>query len=227
MADLIVCGENRSKGGTMLMRAKKAPVAALACALFIGGAAWAPHAGANPLVKHPSNDVIETGQASWYGQGHNGRRTSSGETFDDREMTAAHPSLPLGSLVKVTSSTTGRSVVVTINDRQPYHGRRVIDLSRAAAAQIGMIGAGTANVTLSHALPTDVAEQEAASSPVEVAEAPEDGMPGDVVPMTQPRDRRHTPRVVRAASVVRSCCHAPSAARARHSAQPRAAQHKL
>jgi rare lipoprotein A (peptidoglycan hydrolase) len=217
----------------MLVRAKRASVAVLACGVIIGGAALAPQVKANPLVKPPSNDVIETGQASWYGKGHNGRRTSSGETFNDRELTAAHPSLPLGSLVKVTSSTTGRSVVVTINDRQPYHGRRVIDLSRAAAAQIGMLGAGTANVTLSHALPTDVAEQEAQEAPVEVAEAPDDGsvsggMPGDVVaPMAQQRGRRHTPHVVRAASVVRGCCHALSAARVRHSAQPRAAQRKL
>lgn len=199
-----------------------AKIASLA-ALTIGLMAAAPHARANPLVKPPADNVIQTGQASWYGRGHNGRRTSSGATFDDHELTAAHPSLPLGTQVKVTSESTGRSVVVTINDRQPDHGYRIIDLSRAAAAKIGMLGSGTAIVTLSRALPTDVAEQEAEDPPVEVAEAP-----GDPLPMAvPPRDRRHTRHVARAASAAHSCCRTPSAIPARHSAQPRAARHRL
>ena len=73
-----------------------ARIASLA-ALTIGLVAAAPHAKANPLVKHPADSVMQTGQASWYGGGHNGRRTSSGAVFDDHELTAAHPSLPLGT----------------------------------------------------------------------------------------------------------------------------------
>src|SRR5579875_3558924 len=200
----------------MLALARTASIAALT----IGLIAAAPHAKANPLVKHQADSVLQTGQASWYGGGHNGRRTASGAVFDDRELTAAHPSLPLGTQVKVTSEATGRSVVVTINDRQPDHGYRIIDLSRGAAARLGMLGHGTAVVQLSMALPTDVAAQEAEEAPVEVAEAP-----GDPLPSLRPRGRRQTRHVVRAASAGRGCCHAPSAAQARHSARPRAAQH--
>lgn len=202
----------------MLAGARSASLAALT----IGLMAATPHAHANPAVKQPSDHVIQAGQASWYGKGHNGRRTSSGAVFDDRELTAAHPSLPLGTQVKVVSENTGRSVVVTINDRQPDHGRRIIDLSRAAAAKLGMIGAGTAPVTLSIALPTEVAEQEAEDPPVEVAEAPEDPLP-----IAQPHGRRQTRHVARAASGGQACCRAPSVIPARHSVQPRAAQHKL
>ena len=102
------------------------------------------------------------GQASWYGGRHNGRRTSSGAIFDQNAMTAAHTRLPLGSRVRVTLADTGSSVVVTITDRQPDHGRRIIDLSRGAAARIGLLPRGTAMVTLSPARADD---------PVEVAEA--------------------------------------------------------
>ena len=111
----------------------------------------------------------EAGQASWYGGRHNGRRTSSGEIFNQNAMTAAHAYLPLGSRVRVTMAGSGSSVVVTITDRQPDHGRRIIDLSRGAAARIGLLGQGTGMVTLA-----SVSAAEAASEPVEVAEAPDD-----------------------------------------------------
>jgi rare lipoprotein A len=201
----------------MLARARTASLAALT----IGLMAAAPQAKASP-PGHSGDSVIQTGQASWYGRGHNGRRTSSGAVFDDRELTAAHPSLPLGTQVKVTSETSGRSVVVTINDRQPDHGRRIIDLSRAAAAKLGMLGSGTASVTLAIALPTDVAQQEAEDAPLEVAEAPEDPLP-----IAQPHGRRQTRHVARVASAGHPCCRAPSVIPARHSVQPRAARHKL
>jgi rare lipoprotein A (peptidoglycan hydrolase) len=86
--------------------------------------------------------------ASWYGQKFQGRRTSSGERFDLRKMTAAHKTLPLGSLVKLTSPITGRSVVVRINDRGPWLKGRDFDLSEAAAARLGMHEAGVAPVEM-------------------------------------------------------------------------------
>lgn len=88
------------------------------------------------------------GEASWYGPGFDGRQTASGEIFDQDEMTAAHKTLPFGTQVRVTYEGTGESVVVRINDRGPYAHGRVIDLSRAAADDIGLLDAGTGDVTL-------------------------------------------------------------------------------
>lgn len=97
----------------------------------------------------PAADGHQVGIASWYGgRQWNGHRTSDGGTFNDAEMTAAHATLPLGSLVRVTLGTSDRSVVVRINDR-PGTRRRIIDLSRAAAEKLGMLGRGTAVVMLS------------------------------------------------------------------------------
>ncbi len=86
------------------------------------------------------------GRASWYGRRFHGRRTASGETFNAYSHTAAHRSLPFGTRVRVTNLNNGRSVVVRINDRGPYSGGRIIDLSRAAAEAIGMLRTGTAPV---------------------------------------------------------------------------------
>ena len=88
------------------------------------------------------------GAASWYGPGFHGRQTASGETFDQNDLTAAHRSLPFGTQVRVTYEGTGESVVVRINDRGPFHGNRVIDLSREAAEEIGLLGAGVGDVRL-------------------------------------------------------------------------------
>ena len=89
--------------------------------------------------------------ASWYGPGFNGRRTSSGEVFNQNRLTAASRDLPLGSRVRVTNLTNGRSVVVRVNDRGPYVGRRGIDLSKRAAADLGIERAGVARVEISSA----------------------------------------------------------------------------
>ena len=78
-----------------------------------------------------------TGRASWYGAALAGRRTASGERFDPEGLTAAHRRLPLGTLVEVTALDTGRAVVVRINDRGPFRGRRIIDLSHGAARLLG------------------------------------------------------------------------------------------
>ena len=90
----------------------------------------------------------EVGLASWYGAKFHKRRTASGELFDMKALTAAHPTLPFGSLVCVRSQATGRSVVVRINDRGPHTGKRVIDLSRGAAEVLGMVGLGLKPVEL-------------------------------------------------------------------------------
>lgn len=91
---------------------------------------------------------FESGQASYYGAELNGNYTASGEIFNMHDMTAAHKTLPFGTLVKVTNQYTGASCVVHINDRGPYAHGRVIDLSYAAAGSVGMISSGVAPVTL-------------------------------------------------------------------------------
>ena len=101
-----------------------------------------------PPAQAPSVGLVETGVASWYGPGYDGKKTSSGERFDQDALTAAHASWQFGTRVRVTFLTTGRSVVVRINDRFPNHKGRVIDLSRGAARQIGLIGPGTGRVRL-------------------------------------------------------------------------------
>jgi peptidoglycan lytic transglycosylase len=98
----------------------------------------------------------QEGIASWYGPGFHGRRTANGEIYDQYELTAAHPSLPLGSRVMVTSLVNGRSVEVRINDRGPFVGGRVIDLSYASARVLGMIGPGTMPVRIDLLEPTTV-----------------------------------------------------------------------
>ncbi|MCC6310754.1 MAG: septal ring lytic transglycosylase RlpA family protein [Trueperaceae bacterium] len=90
----------------------------------------------------------QTGVASWYGPGFAGRRTANGEVFDPSQLTAAHRELPFNTLVRVVNETNGKSVVVRINDRGPFKGGRVIDLSRAGAEAIDMIGSGVARVRL-------------------------------------------------------------------------------
>lgn len=98
--------------------------------------------GSDPLAARSGNPAktLQSGMASWYGPGFNGRRTASGERFNQNELTAAHRSLPFGTKVRVVDPATGRSVIVRINDRGPYAHGRVIDLSRASAEALGMRG---------------------------------------------------------------------------------------
>jgi rare lipoprotein A len=95
----------------------------------------------------PPVGLVQVGTASWYGPGYHGHKTSSGEVFDQDALTAAHLTFAFGTQVKVTLLSTGRSVVVRINDRFP-NASRVIDLSRGAARRIGLIGPGTGKVRL-------------------------------------------------------------------------------
>jgi rare lipoprotein A (peptidoglycan hydrolase) len=92
--------------------------------------------------------TTQIGTASWYGPGFHGRETASGETFNQHALTAAHRTLPLGTEAKVTNLATGQSVQVKINDRGPYVRGRHLDLSRAAATQIGLMMTGVAKVKI-------------------------------------------------------------------------------
>lgn len=103
------------------------------------GIATLPGSGARPPgAAEPA--PAETGIASWYGRAFHGRRTANGERFDMRAMTAAHRSLPFGSLVRVRNPANSREVVVRINDRGPFKRGRIVDLSWAAAQQLGIHG---------------------------------------------------------------------------------------
>jgi len=90
----------------------------------------------------------EQGRASWYGPGFHGKKTSNGESYDMHALTAAHKTLPLGTLVKVTRTDTGKSVVVRLNDRGPFVAGRIVDLSYSAAHALDMVGSGTAPVRI-------------------------------------------------------------------------------
>lgn len=92
--------------------------------------------------------VYQTGMASWYGAAHHGKKTASGERFNMHGLTAAHRKLPLGTMVKVTNVANGKSVVVKVNDKGPFHGNRVLDLSKGAAQKLDMLKSGTAKVAI-------------------------------------------------------------------------------
>lgn len=103
------------------------------------------------VARSDDDDTAEDlgrGNASYYGRQFAGRPTASGERFDPAKLTAAHRTLPFGSKVRVTDPRSGKSVVVRINDRGPFHGNRVIDLSRGAAEKIGLVARGTGAVEL-------------------------------------------------------------------------------
>ncbi len=107
----------------------------------------------------------QQGVASWYGKRYHGSKTSSGETYDMYAMTAAHTVLPIPSYVRVTSLANGRSVVVRVNDRGPFHNDRVIDLSYTAALKLGMLSSGSARVEVEAIVPGAVAAVAPAPAP--------------------------------------------------------------
>lgn len=109
-------------------------------------AAFLPISMAHAQPQESSGKVIQSGAASWYGPGFQGRKTASGEIFNTNELTAAHRTLPFGTKVRVVNKRTGKSVVVRINDRGPYAHGRVIDLSRASAQAIGLSGVAPVSV---------------------------------------------------------------------------------
>lgn len=118
-------------------------------AAIIPGSPETQEASPPPTLPAPApSTIIGTGLASWYGAKHHGKRTASGEIFDQRKFTAAHRTLPWGSIVKVTNLDNGKSVEVRINDRGPFTKGRVIDLSRAAARALGMVESGVSPVRM-------------------------------------------------------------------------------
>ena len=102
----------------------------------------------NGVWYYPAEDYNyrETGIASWYGPGFHAKTTANGESYDQNDMTAAHRTLPMPSIVRVTNLENGRSIVVRVNDRGPFANNRIIDMSRRGAEQLGFIGKGTARV---------------------------------------------------------------------------------
>ena len=152
-------GSGQSEGNSTAVAAKQPEAAAPFMAEF------EPFIGPRPALKVPPSAVdldefdppvepedtfrsLGSGVASYYGRKFHGRRTANGERFNMNAMTAAHKTLPFGTKVRVTNSRNGKSVVVRINDRGPFIRGRLIDLSRAAATEIGMISRGHANVEL-------------------------------------------------------------------------------
>ena len=125
------------------MRRPLTLLASLAAALFLAACAG-PRAAYAPWPPRPGD--AETGLASWYGPGFHGRKTSNGEIYDMHQMSAAHKTLPLGTWVEVIHLETGRSIQVRVNDRGPFVGGRVIDLSYGAARMLGMVNEGVAPV---------------------------------------------------------------------------------
>jgi rare lipoprotein A len=150
----------------------------LAVLLLVTGCAEVRLSPSGPVsaIPSPPPDTVpppsvigreQVGRASWYGEPHHGRRTSSGEVYDMNGLTAAHRTLPLGTRIRVTNLATGRSVDVRINDRGPFVDGRILDLSRAAASRIGPLAAGIFRVRLTVlTLPegTDARAQEAGAA---------------------------------------------------------------
>jgi rare lipoprotein A len=120
------------------------------------------------------------GIASWYGMKFHGRQTSNGEIYDVYAMTAAHRSLPLPTFVRVTNLENGRRVIVRVNDRGPFHGDRLIDLSYAAAYRLGFHEKGTARVLVEAIEPSAGAQPH--TPPQTVAAAPASPAPGSLAP---------------------------------------------
>lgn len=102
----------------------------------------------NTVASNTVRKFSQNGVASWYGRQFHGRKTASGERFDMNALTAAHRSLPLNCYIRVTNKNNGKSVIVKVNDRGPFHGNRVLDLSYGAAKRLGITNSGTASVSI-------------------------------------------------------------------------------
>lgn len=127
----------KAKPAPKAKKAKRAPKATQR-SYVIKGVRYHPLASAK--------NFVQTGKASWYGPGFHGKKTSNGERYNMHALTAAHKTLPLGTVVRVRNLDNGKSVIVRVNDRGPFHGKRVIDLSKAAAARLGFVRQGMAKV---------------------------------------------------------------------------------
>jgi len=118
----------------------------LTCCLAACATVEPPPSPPAPPSEQPS--FTQTGAASWYGPGHEGHVTATGEPFDKNKLTAAHRTLPLNTVVRVTNLATHKTVKIKINDRGPFTGKRIIDLSEGAARELGIADNGVAQVKL-------------------------------------------------------------------------------
>ncbi len=125
-----------------------------------------------PVVNN--QPVKERGTASWYGRRFHGQKTASGEPYDMFAMTAAHRTFPIPSYVRVTNVKNGKSVVVRVNDRGPFHSNRIIDVSYAAAARLGFVSAGSAVVDVERVFPGEVVSIEPSAAASQPAAMPAD-----------------------------------------------------
>lgn len=125
--------------------------------------------------RQDAQGFVQEGRASWYGKKFQGKPTSSGQPYNMFKMTAAHKTLPIPSYVKVTDLNNGKSVVVRVNDRGPFHNNRIIDLSYAAAARLGMLKQGSTRVRVRlltpQKTPTELAPTDSASASGQIATA--------------------------------------------------------
>ncbi len=128
-----------------MQRAHLLPAVAVAMLVLLAGCS---HAVITSPPVPPAAGLEEVGFASWYGAQHQGRRTASGEVFDMNQLTAAHRTLPFGTRLLVTNRDTSRSTEVRVNDRGPFVDGRILDVSYAAARQLGVVGAGIFPVKL-------------------------------------------------------------------------------
>jgi rare lipoprotein A len=130
------------------VKAWRGPALALAAALAAAGCSHTPSRPPAEERTSPRPRPAEVGVASYYGREFQGRRTASGERYDRRALTCAHPRYPFGTLLRVTELESGRSVVVRVTDRGPFAEGRIIDLSWAAARALGMLERGLARVAV-------------------------------------------------------------------------------
>jgi rare lipoprotein A len=132
-------------------------------------------AGGGTYTPRDVPDYDETGMASWYGEELRGSRTANGEAFDPDGISAAHRTLPLPSYVEVTLLDTGRTILVRVNDRGPFHSNRIIDLSLGAARQLGLTGHGARLVRVRRVVPTEADKLALRrGQPVAIRRAPDD-----------------------------------------------------
>jgi rare lipoprotein A len=148
-----------------------------------------------PLVNN--DPFVQRGVASWYGVKFHGQRTSSGEAYDMYKMTAAHPTLPIPSYARITNLDNGKSVVVRINDRGPFHSDRIVDVSYTAALKLGLLGQGSKKVEIERLFAGDeihlasarraLASEEQAASPAIEALMLEDRLAMDSAAVASPQ----------------------------------------
>ncbi|WP_420633532.1 septal ring lytic transglycosylase RlpA family protein [Candidatus Palauibacter sp.] len=140
----------RGSGSSIRVRRRAALALALAAGPVAQGCVWYPRPNTTPSTD-PAVYVVgwtQTGVASWYGEPFHGRRAAAGGVYDMDAMTAAHQTIPFGTRIRVDNRDNGRSVELVVNDRGPFVRGRILDVSRAGAQELGMIGPGTARVRI-------------------------------------------------------------------------------